>query len=193
LRDEDSLFDVILNHGEYSTLLLSYVHCKYLTVSSIDRLLIWISLDEVDSRLWASLSRRLRFVHYDAALDSSRPFDGIVSYLTSKSGGNIHTQGSVTSTASSTGHNQCHQVADPRWEDYWYSADSSNEWIQFDFRHRRMSLTNYIIKSDGCRGDYLLHWPIEGSEDGLSSITLDRQANRDWTGSTSFNLIPAAR
>jgi hypothetical protein len=195
LYDEDSLVDFILTvQGDRAKRFLCYVHSEYLSVSGIARLLNWISLDDVDLRLWESLCRRLRypiqvgllpssrFVRYQSSFDSSRPLNVIISYLTARFGGNIHTQGIVSISASTTGFNPCHLVADHSWNNYWYSSNSPNSWIQFDFKHRQISLTNYTVKSDGFDGHHLLHWSIEGSEDGSSWVTLDHQDNGDLNG-----------
>jgi hypothetical protein len=194
LRSEDSLLNLILSPGGDYFDLLGCVRSEYLSVSGIDRLLNLISIEEVDGLLWSSLSRRLRssveppsipasrfhLKRFD--LDSSRPFDGIIASLTRECGGNVHTQKVVSITASSNYSNQCYQVADYSWSSYWFSYSEANSWIQFDFKDRRISVTNYSIKSDGNGGSHLQQWSIEGSNDFLSWILLDERNTHELNG-----------
>jgi hypothetical protein len=94
----------------------------------------------------------------------------------------VRRQGIVSITASSTEENQCHQVVDYGWDSYWYSHDQPNSWIQFDFKDRRISVTNYTIKSDGQGGYHLVEWSIEGSNDGNTWIPVDARHTEDLCG-----------
>jgi hypothetical protein len=187
LESEDSLLNSILELGRDYFGFLDSVRSEYLSVSGIDRLLNTISIEDVERELWSSLCRRLRlsvkpesipesrFCLKKFNLDSSRPFDGIVSSLSRECGGNVHTQGVVSVTASSTASNQCHHVTDHDWNSYWFSCNSANSWIQFDFKDRRISVTNYSIKSDGSSGYNLVQWSLQGSNDGESWTVMDKR------------------
>jgi hypothetical protein len=169
-----------------------------LSVSGIDRLLNSISLSEVDEELWSSLCSRLRLpvqrrldlifpLHWRACrfpFESSRPFNGIISPLGRKSGGNVHTQGVILITASSPGNKLCTQVADYGWNSHRYSADEANSWIQFDFKNRRVLVTNYTVKSDANEGTrhHLVQWSLDGSNDEESWSSLDRRKTDDLNG-----------
>jgi hypothetical protein len=187
---EDSLLDFILDFGMDGLSLLGCVRSEYLSISGIDRLLNSISLDDINPSLWSSLCRRLRstvapvidasrFYHRLFPLESSRPFEGIISYLTRESGGNVHTQGIVSITASSNYSSQCYQVADYDWSSYWISADTQHSWIKFDFKNRKISLTDYSIKSGGQTSHLLVNWSIDGSNDDETWMTLDRRNTQD--------------
>jgi hypothetical protein len=196
LRDEDFLLDFILDIGMEGIGLLCYVQSEYLSVSGIDRLLNAVSFDSLDTGLWTSLCRRLRFPIMirsrptsrfpllQFGFDSSHPFAGIISHLTSECGGNIHTKGIVSITASSTESNACHQVADHNWNGWWYSNNVPNSWIQFDFKSRSVYLTHYTIKSDGnlTGANHLSSWSIEGSHDGQHWEALDRRHTQELNG-----------
>jgi hypothetical protein len=196
IESEDSLLDFVLELGDDFIDLLGCVRTEYLSVSGIDRLLTSISLSELDDSLWLSLCCRLRlFVEPSSdvgsrhrswtkrfPIDSTRRFDGIIARLTRECGGNVHTKEVVSITASSTCRRQCHQVVDYDWNDYWYSGNSANSWIQFDFKTRCISVTNYTIKSDGDGGCHLLQWSLEGSNDGTSWVTLDQRNTQDLNG-----------
>jgi hypothetical protein len=196
IETEDSLLALVLELGEDYADLLGSLQSEYLSVSGIDRLLNSISLWDVDESLWLSLCRRLRlqvepsskpaFRYYSRSkpfpLDPSRPFDGIICQLTRDCGGNVHTQGVVSITASSTCRNQCYQVVDYNSNEDWFSNNVPNSWIQFDFKNRRISVTNYTIKSDGIGADHLLQWWLDGSNDGNSWTRLDQQNTRELCG-----------
>jgi hypothetical protein len=165
-----------------------------LSISGINLFLNSISLEDINSNIWLSLCHRLRSSNpispYPKSrygwrvftLDSAHPFDGIISHFTKESGGNVHTTGVIVITASGTQRNQCHQVADHNWNDYWYSTNVENSWIQFDFKTRSVSLTNYTIKSDGDSVDHLLHWSIDGSNDLVSWAKLDHRETNELNG-----------
>jgi hypothetical protein len=195
LLDEDSLLTAILDFGSSGLSLLHHIQSEYLSVDGINRLLNSISFDDLNKDLWSSLCRRLRspisisslpcsrFRGWVFELDSSRRFEGgIISHLTPKSGENVHTLGIVSITASSSSRNQCYQVADYEWKDYWNSSSASGSWIQFDFKDRRISVSDYTIKSDGHGGSHLRHWSVEGSTDGQSWVSLDRRDTSDLNG-----------
>jgi hypothetical protein len=194
IDSEDALLDFLFELGTDYFDLLGCLQTEYLSRAGMSRLLETISREEVDESLWKSLCRRLllfipsyplpesRFHVADFPFDSSHPFKGIVSHLSSECGGNVHTQGIVSITASSNMHNVCHQVADYNWTNYWNSCNEPNSWIQFDFKNRKISPTHYTVKSDGNGGYHLLKWALDGSNDGTSWTNLDRRETKDLDG-----------
>jgi hypothetical protein len=193
LSSEDSLVDLILELGDEYLDLLGFVRCEYLTVSGIDRVLNTISVDEIDARLWESLCRRLRLLVRVSSfpddrfgirvteLESSLPWDGIIAELTRECGGNPHIKGILSITASASERNQCYQIADYLWNDYWYSADEANSWIQFDFMTRGIAPSHYTLKSDSNSGGHLVEWSLTGSNDGSWEI-LDQRDTQALNG-----------
>jgi hypothetical protein len=193
IETEDSLLDFVLELGEGCFDLLGQVRSEYLSESGIDRLLDTISIDDVGGALWSSLCRRLRlsvqisltqtsrFYRRSFPFDSRRPFEGIMSYLRGKCGGNVHTFGIVPITSSSDGRNHCYRVADYNWDEYWYSNNTANSWIQFDFKDRNISVTKYTIKS-GRNDGYLVQWSLSGSNDEESWTILDERHTQDLNG-----------
>jgi hypothetical protein len=154
IETEDSLLAFLLELGAEYIGLLGYLGSEYLSVSGIDRLLKSLSLSEVDATLWLSLCCRRRLsVQPSSNLASrycsyagsgtgrfpfvlSRPFDGIISNLTRKCGGNVHTRGLIAVTASTSAFRHCHEVADYNWTSWLSSADEADAWIQFDFKNQ---------------------------------------------------------
>jgi hypothetical protein len=118
----------------------------------------------------------------DFPFDSSQPFKGIFSHLSSECGGNVHTNGIVSITASSNAYNFCHQVVDYDWSQHWYSNNEANSWIQFDFKDRQILPTHYTVKSCNQGAHYLLKWSLDGSNDGTSWTNLDRRETNDLKG-----------
>jgi hypothetical protein len=194
ISSEDWLLDFILELGSDYFDLLGCVRTEYLSQPAMSRLLDSISREEFDDELWKSLCRRLllfvpsnplpdsRFVGVGFPLDPSQPFKGIISHLSAECGGNVHTHGIVSITASSTCRNACHQVVDYDWKNYWCTDNVANSWIQFDFKSRRISPTHYTIRSDGSGYNHLLTWSLDGSNDGTSWTPLDRRDTNDLNG-----------
>jgi hypothetical protein len=194
LDSEDSLLDFILELGHDYFDLLGSVSTEYLSVSGIDRLLDSISLEEVDCELWSSLCSRLRLrVQLSSVptarlgarrfeFDPRRPFDGVFAQFTWECGGNVHTKGIISITASSHGMNDPHEVVDYNSSEYWTSRNEANSWLQFDFKSRRIALTNYSIKSKGGSQSHLLEWSVEASNDATSWTVLDRRKTQDLNG-----------
>jgi hypothetical protein len=60
--------------------------------------------------------------------------------------------------------------------------NSPNSWIQFDFKDRFVSLTHYVLKSDGNWRDHLMEWTISGSNDGSSWTIIDSRKTQDLNG-----------
>jgi hypothetical protein len=115
--------------------------------------------------------------------DSSNPFAGVLHYLTREYGGNVHTKGAVSITASANGTRECHQVADFKWNNYWQSQDEPNSWIQLAFNTRRISVTSYTVKSGSGTLQHPLQWSLGGSNDGVSWTALDQRQTQGQTGS----------
>jgi hypothetical protein len=123
-----------------------------------------------------------RFPEKDFPFDSSKPFKGIIAQLSSGCGGNVHTKGIASITASSTEYNACHQVVDYDWTGHWYSHNEQHSWIQFDFKNRRILPNHYTLKSDNQSAHHLLKWSLDGSNDGMSWTPLDRRETNDLNG-----------
>jgi hypothetical protein len=195
IESEDALLGFLLELGREYWDLLGMIRSEYLSVSGMDRLLNAISAEDINESLWSSLRHRLRLsVDRDSSTkvgrfhrpwfeyDSSRPFDGIISHLTRECGGNVHTCGLVSITASGNHSNQCHQVVDYNWGQYWISSEVQNSWIQFDFKNRQISMTNYTIRSDRNTAHHLMQWSVAGSNDEKSWTILDQRNTQDLNG-----------
>jgi hypothetical protein len=194
LDNEDYLFDFLVELGSDYLSLVGYVQLEFLTPESIDQFFNTVSYSDVDKCVCSNICRRARHeLVYDAneiplnrfksiiRLPDSR-FSGLIAHLTSVCGGNVHERGLVEITCSSNSYNNCWQVVNYDWNGYWYSSNSANSWIQFDFKNREISLTHYTLKSDGESGNHLLQWTLAGSRDGQTWGSIDARDTQDLNG-----------
>ena len=122
---------------------------------------------------------RLKRFNYN----SSDEFNGIISHLKRKCGGNVHEKGVVNIKASSNGRNQCHQLVDYGTIDVWHTKNEPNSWVSFDFKEKKVSLSSYTLKSHAYwdRG-HPVQWEIEGSNDESSWVSLDSRNTWEQCG-----------
>ena len=205
LKDEDSLYDVIKSRvvvDRSSASLMEFVCFEYLSPAKIQDCVAFIGeymLDNMGRDVWARIARRLvrvpvtnpddesvsaRFVRqYETYhFTPSNPLDGIIAHLTRESGGNVHEKGIIQVTASSmqAQHYMPKEVVSLAECSVFFTRSEENSWICFDFKDRRVSPTNYSIRSiydGGCGSNNLKSWTIEGSSDGQSWVVLDRREN----------------
>jgi hypothetical protein len=109
-------------------------------------------------------------------------FCGLIHHLCDESQGNVHERGVVNITCSSRARNECWQIVNYDWNDYFYTQNLANSWIQFDFKDRLVSLTHYSLKSGGASGYHFLEWTISGSNDGNSWTIVDDQKTQVLNG-----------
>lgn len=135
--------------------------------------------DDFDNRY----SIRKLEIEYDG-IESHR-FDGIINFLTQKSGGNVSDNGTVNVTSSSqNGQGEAKYAVDlHNTNSHFQSQSQQNAWIKYDFgKSFKLRPNKYSIRS---RGDYdgyhPRNWVIEGSNTGGESESewtiLDRKDN----------------
>jgi hypothetical protein len=101
-------------------------------------------------------------------------FNGVISYLMVKCGGNVHDRGVVEITASSIlSIDYPRNSADLGTDSYFKSEDESGQWICLDFKALKIEPTHYTIQAG--YDDYLKSWVVEGSDDGASWTEIDRR------------------
>jgi hypothetical protein len=115
-------------------------------------------------------------------MKADKSLDGIISYLTTKYGGNVHEKGVVSITSKSVVNDDAGQgpmnTADLTAHSHFFSAFQPGQWICWDFGDLRISPTHYTIK-----GVDLKTWVLEGSLDGANWTEIDRQTdNWDFYG-----------
>ena len=107
-----------------------------------------------------------------------REFDGIIKYLTEKTGSNIHDNGTIEATSNSI-QEELYRVVDHQCDAAYCSKDDGGAILCFDFKNRRINLTSYSMLSWGnSYGTWQLkNWVIEVSDDGKKWIEIDRHEN----------------
>lgn len=110
-------------------------------------------------------------------------FNGIIKYLTTKSGGNIVENGTI-SISSNTQANVSwpfKNIVDFSTDNYYDSQDNiQHHTVTFDFKSMRVKISNYSIKSpykDPNSNYQMKSWVLESSNDGSSWKIIDRQDN----------------
>ena len=121
-------------------------------------------------------------IEFDEFTRANGAFDGIVNHMRSECGGNPHQHGVISITGTNDYLNQRQQLVDYGWNNYWVSFCEVNAFVQFDFKSRRVCLSQYSLKSDGSRWGHLLSWVIEVSDDGSTWEVVDERNTQDLNG-----------
>ena len=109
--------------------------------------------------------------------NESHRFDGIINYLTQKSGGNVSDNGTVNVTATSyNGSSYPKYAVDVKnCQNYFQTNQQEIDWIQYDFKQNRVRPTRYSIRTrQDCDCNHPRSWVIEGSNTGGSN-------ENEWT------------
>jgi uncharacterized coiled-coil protein SlyX len=118
----------------------------------------------------------LEFPFTKGWFSSTDPFQGIISYLTRKHGGNVHDKGIVTVTSKSVSHaepeNTVRNVVDFTCDSKFWSKNEPGQWICCDFQEMRVRPTHYSARAYGLRS-----WVVECSLDGVNWTEIDRQSD----------------
>jgi hypothetical protein len=204
IENEDWLLKLIVEFGSKYFELFGSVRFEYLNCSSIDLFFENVCFEDIDSNIWDQLwnrsrhqliysSNELSLNRFKNCLSRNPPsesnassvstslFSGLIHHLCSECDGNVHERGVVNITCSSRERSQCWQVVNYEWNDYFYTQNSPNSWIQFDFKDRLVCLTHYALKSDGHYG-HLVEWTVSGSKDGNSWTIVDYQKTQALNG-----------
>jgi hypothetical protein len=99
------------------------------------------------------------------------PFSGIIPYLTSEHGGNVHDQQIVNVFGSSVnGSQEAKHAVDFLSSSHFCSINEPNQWLCYDFKNRKVRPTHYSIQP---HSDNWYGWIFEGSLDGSTWTELD--------------------
>ena len=197
LASEDRLYDTIVSladeKGDDFLILLRNVQFGYLSQSKLEEFLDRVFPNLVDASLWCGLCELVRrFCASDgakASLEKGERYNiktfkgdkGIMQHLRSECGGNPAQEGVISMSATRRCYNQCYQVLDYGWNDYWYSGSEPNAFIRFDFKTKRVCLGSYrlLFEKTWSNASYaLVSWVLEVSDDGKTWEVVDKQ-NRD--------------
>jgi hypothetical protein len=118
-------------------------------------------IDLINSSIWLSIGRRFvhdilpgksigGFVINDTQFSpTDKSFDGIISYLTLKYGGNVHDKGLIETTSNGVyGSYYLKNTLDLQNRDsFFHSNGESNSWICYDFKDMEVAPLHYSIMS----------------------------------------------
>lgn len=116
--------------------------------------------------------------------DEAQPFNGILAYLTSKTGGgNLHDKGIVeVSATEAMGGKHEKFVLESEGAYISRSKDADNAFVCLNFKNMKVSVTKYVLQSPKITVNkyfFLRSWVIEVSYDGDLWDEIDRQENTD--------------
>lgn len=111
--------------------------------------------------------------------NDSFPLEGILHYLTQKGNGNVHKTGLVKVTSSSHySIRHPYKIVDFTQDEYFYSNDAKNQWLQYEFNGYIITPESYTLKTRTYGGGYhIMSWAIMGSNDGENWSEIDRREN----------------
>lgn len=115
--------------------------------------------------------------------DTSHRFAGIISHLRGNRQTNISDEGIVSVTASSTENPHYAKYAVDFDSDEFFHSDSKFDWLQIDFKDKKIRPTHYSIKTPSNHSDgdqqYPVNWCIEVSNTGNENDwrTIDTRQN----------------
>lgn len=115
--------------------------------------------------------------------------NGIIKYLTDKTGGNIHDNRTIEVTtnslnnASSSNHPK-NLLDDKPNNRYLSSCSKTDIWICFDFKNMQVELSGYMIKIRSIN-DLIRNWDIEISDDKRNWTSIDNHNNSDELSSST--------
>ena len=118
--------------------------------------------------------------------EEGKNFEGIIKYLEDKYGKDIHQQGIINITASSSNCNIPEQVINYGWDSAWYSDHHNpGEWWEINFKEKKVKMNGYSLKTYrgwSTNSYHLKNWVIEGRNEGGEWKEIDRQDNNDLNG-----------
>lgn len=204
LEEEDSLLNFIIDLYKKDQIysdLFEYVYFANVKEETLEEFVNCFSLDYINSGIWMKIFQRLihskqnqipvnRYFEKVTELSHvcGQEFEGILNYLTQKSGGNIHENGTVeisTNSYNSTNHPK--NLVNFQKNDY-YQASNSLANVLFDFKDKKIQLNAYSIKSkDSSQNNYhLKYWVIEASNDQNQWDKIDERSNNSNLNGSSI-------
>lgn len=201
IDDEDWLLEFILDmyakDAMYASL-LEYVHFQSVSEHCLERFVNEFDIDHLNRSIWDSICLRLlrrketdtekcRYLQskscskcFEIQYKEGSEMNGIIQYLTEKTGGNIHDNGTIAITSKTVNNGYSpRNLVDFQNSNYYYSLNQPNGYVCFDFKDRKIKLKNYSIKRQhefqgGCN---MKSWTVEGSADGSAWTKIDEHMN----------------
>lgn len=196
--------DLVSTHGEEYRVLLGHLHIEYLEVNDIEIVVELIDDSNIGSLLSSVCKRLLCPIVYTPTndeqkvklVDISAPinknkFKGIFSHLWRIAEGNPVQRKVINIEGESYSSNyQASDIIDQgkrnkiNWD--MLVTNAPTDYLVFDFKSKRISLTGYSIKSDECVGigqSIVLALNVEGSNDKKSWTLIDKRTSKEFNAS----------
>ena len=207
IESEDSLLDFLIEiyGGDGSaSFLFDYVAFENVSNDGLARFYEAFDLDDIDREVWKmvversmkskaksadqKVEKRYKYGAKPFLYEKGKEFNGIVRHLTEKTGGNIHSNGTIEVTSNSycsscepwnllDFDNGNYYMANGRWDVY----------VCYDFKEKKVKITNYSINSiKHSTGHHLKSWVVEVSDDGKEWTTIDEQKESQKLNGTNL-------
>lgn len=133
------------------------------------------SKNDKSSKHNQTLKKDVKFFKYKEGSE----LNGIFRFLTDKTKGNIHDNGTIEITSNSIlSDDHPRNLVDYENDNFYQCEDRPNAYVCFDFKKMSVHLTNYTIKNgDSLRHFYLRNWAVEVSLDGQNWTEIDHHEN----------------
>ena len=122
-------------------------------------------------------------------------FDGIFNYLTKTIKNNIYHLGIIDIKSTYSQYQDIEDILPPGKGKYWYSISSPNSFIQFNFKNKKIKISNYSLRNNSKIDDFYSpssskSWVLLGSNDENSWDIIDEQRNNFslFYGQTETNI-----
>ena len=111
--------------------------------------------------------------------EKGKEYNGIIKYLTNKTGGNIHKNGTIEVTCNrSTSNDVPSNLLDFDKSNFYEASGRFDIWICFDFKDMKVNISNYSIHTISPNSSHhLKSWVIEISNDKNTWTSIDEHSD----------------
>lgn len=195
INDEDSLFQFIIEmyeEDQSKSPLFENIIFSNISNESLELFINKIKLEDMSVDIWQLFRDRLssktskkvnsigRYNFEVKEFKHEKEFNGIMHYLTSETGSNIHDNGTIEINSNSIRSN-CHpkNLVDFNKSNNYDSLDEGDAKIVFDFKEKLVQIDSYSIKTNdtGPNGSHLKNWVVEVSNDAKNWVEIDCHEN----------------
>lgn len=212
LNEEDSLIEFILTlykEDRSTSNLFEYVLFYNLSEEKMKTFLEEIEFEYINNKTFRSICKRFfqkensdslntkRYINTNTNIQQFKPkqtedFEGIMNYLTKKTGGNIHDNRTIEITSNSI-MDHPKNLVDYQSSNYYHSLDNGNAFVCFYFKDKLIQVLSYSIQSRNYDKNiiHLKNWVIEISENGQNWEEIDRHENDSILRGPNFKSYTA--
>lgn len=120
-------------------------------------------------------------------------FNGIIKYLTDKTGGNIHDNGTIEISSNNINRGMGLHSHHPKnllnlnSSENYMANDGKTAYIRFDFKDKMVELSNYTVKNADSGGK-IQNWVFEVSDDAVSWTEIDKRKDFNFNSKSSWTF-----